>query len=90
MNLSEDLSIYKELFSGTLVEENTMNLSKRSRDKELFSGVQTKENTMNLSKRSGDKELFSGTLVEENTMHLKIVLYIRINPSINSLYIFIF
>ena len=46
MNLSKDLSVDKELFSGTLVKENTMNLSKDlSVDKELFSGTLVKENT---------------------------------------------
>jgi len=60
------------LFSRTLVEENTMNLSKRSGDKELFYGTLVEENTMNLSKRSGDKELFYGTLVEENSTYIKI------------------
>ena len=44
MNLSEH-SEDKELFSGTLVEENTMNLSEHSEDKELFSGTLVEENT---------------------------------------------
>jgi hypothetical protein len=39
MNLSKDLSVDKELFSETIMEENTMNLSIHSGDKELFSGV---------------------------------------------------
>ena len=62
MNLSKDLLVYKEIFSDTLVKENTMNLSKDlSVDKELFSRERSsKENTMNLSKDlSVDKELFS-------------------------------
>jgi len=47
MNLSKDLSVDKELFSGTLVEENTMNLSEDlSVDKELFSGTLVEENTI--------------------------------------------
>jgi len=32
------------IFSSTIVQENTMNLSKRSRDKELFFETQVKEN----------------------------------------------
>jgi hypothetical protein len=39
MNLSKDLSVDKELFSGVATKENTMNLSI---DKELFHGVLTK------------------------------------------------
>ena len=50
MNLSKNLSIDKELFSGVKTKENKMNLSKRSGDKELFSGVKTKENTPNIKK----------------------------------------
>jgi mannose-1-phosphate guanylyltransferase len=45
MNLSKDLSVDKELFSETIVEENTINLSKRSYDKELFSETKVEENT---------------------------------------------
>jgi hypothetical protein len=50
MNLSKDLSIDKELFSGVKTKENTMKLSKRSGDKELFYRVKTKENTPNVKK----------------------------------------
>jgi len=45
MNLSGRIRD-KELFSRTLVKENTMNLSGRIRDKELFSRERSsKENT---------------------------------------------
>jgi hypothetical protein len=44
MNLSKQ-SVHKELFSETLVEENTMNLSKQSVHKELFSETLVEENT---------------------------------------------
>jgi flap endonuclease-1 len=40
----------KEISSRTIVEENTMNLSKLSGDKELFSGVQTKKNILFIKK----------------------------------------
>jgi hypothetical protein len=65
----------KELFSSTIVPENTMNLSTQSRDKELFSGTIVEENTMNLSTQSRDKELFSGMIVEENTINIAYVGY---------------
>jgi len=43
MNLSNRIGD-KELFSRTIVEENTMNLSNRSGDKELFSRTIVEEN----------------------------------------------
>jgi hypothetical protein len=67
----------KELFYGTLLKENAMNLSERRKYKELFSGTLVKENTMNLSEH---KELFSGTLVKENTIKI----YFIINNLISS------
>jgi hypothetical protein len=44
MNLSKDLFKDKELFSGTIVKENTINLLKRIEDEKLFSKVSTKVN----------------------------------------------
>ena len=40
MNLSKDLSVNKELFTGERSsKENTMNLSKQSGNKEIFYGT---------------------------------------------------
>jgi cullin 1 len=64
------LPLINFLENNKVINNNSMNLSKRSEDKELLSGTSVKENSMNLSKRSEDKELLSGTSVKENSMNL--------------------
>jgi DNA (cytosine-5)-methyltransferase 1 len=66
MNLSKDLSVDKELLSGTIVEENTMNLSKDlSVDKELFSGTIVEENTYCI-RGILQKEQKTSSFIEDN------------------------
>jgi hypothetical protein len=69
-NNYENDKLDKELFSVTLVKEDTINLLNESKDKELFSEILVKENTINLLNESKDKELFSEILVKEDTINL--------------------
>jgi hypothetical protein len=64
------------LFSGTLVEENTMNLSKRSVDKELFSRERSsKENIILNGKQKKILHNYIEDNLTENKYIGKIILY---------------